>query len=68
MYTPDERWLALGAQRSVAYANVPPGAYTFRVFPSVSWDGDVPPVGTPREISLSSWSVATGVQFGVGGG
>jgi hypothetical protein len=43
------------------------GAYTFRFFPSVSWGGGVPPAGTPREISLSGWSVATGVQFGVGG-
>jgi hypothetical protein len=43
------------------------GAYTFRFFPSVSWSGDMPPVGTPREISLSNWSVGTGIQFGVGG-
>jgi hypothetical protein len=44
------------------------GAYTFRFFPSVSWGGGVPPAGTPREISLSGWSVGVGVQFGVGGG
>lgn len=43
------------------------GAYTFRSFPSVSWGNDVPPPGTPREISLSAWSLATGVQFGIGG-
>jgi hypothetical protein len=44
------------------------GAYTFRFFPSVSWGGDVPPAGTPREISLSGWSLGAGVQFGVGAG
>ncbi len=46
-------------------------AYSVRYFPSVEWRSQragVPldPV-LPRELSFSSWSLGTGIQFGVGG-
>lgn len=43
------------------------GAWTLRDFPSVQWTGSGVPLGAPREMNLSGWSVGTGVQFGVGG-
>jgi len=42
-------------------------AYSLRHFPSVQWSTDAPlPAGTPRALTLSGWSVGTGIQFGVG--
>lgn len=42
-------------------------AYWLRHFPSVQWSNGGPlPPGTPRDLTLSGWSVGTGIQFGVG--
>nr|PZN90752.1 MAG: hypothetical protein DIU52_05900 [bacterium] len=42
-------------------------AYWLRHFPSVQWSSDAPlPPGTPRALTLSGWSIGTGIQFGVG--
>lgn len=47
-------------------------AYTVRSFPSVEWrsvDRSTPlNPALPRKLSLSGWTVGTGVQFGIGGG
>lgn len=46
------------------------GAYSVRSFPSVEWRSvsrTTPlPTTLPRELSLSSWTLAFGVQFGIG--
>jgi hypothetical protein len=46
------------------------GAYSVRHFPSVEWSSlqfSVPlDTGLPRELSFSSWTIGTGVQFGLG--
>lgn len=42
-------------------------AYWLRHFPSVQWSTGAPlPPGTPRALTLSGWSIGTGIQFGVG--
>lgn len=45
-------------------------AYSIRSFPSVEWravsSGTSLPLNLPRELSLSGWSVAVGVQFAMG--
>jgi len=43
------------------------GAYALRHFPSVQWspDGPLAP-DIPRSLTLSGWSLGTGIQFGIG--
>jgi hypothetical protein len=43
------------------------GAYSVRHFPSLEWTGPALPANIPRELTLSGWSVTTGIQFGIGG-
>lgn len=38
-------------------------AYTIRSFPSVEWSGGPLPDQVPRDLQLSGWSLATGIQF-----
>lgn len=37
--------------------------YAARYFPSVEWDSDPLPAGTPRDLGISGWYLGTGVQF-----
>jgi len=54
--------IALGSMTLFAEA-----AYALRHFPSVQWSADGPlPPDTPRALTLSGWSVGTGIQFGIG--
>jgi hypothetical protein len=47
------------------------GAYSIRSFPSVEWRSVQMGIsldrGLPRELSFDSWSIGTGIQFGMGG-
>ncbi len=43
------------------------GAYALRHFPSVQWSPDGPLAPEiPRSLTLSGWSLGTGIQFGIG--
>ncbi|HUF75192.1 MAG TPA: hypothetical protein VMM35_02895 [Longimicrobiales bacterium] len=46
------------------------GAYSIRSFPSVEWrslQSGIPlDRGLPRDLSFTSWSIGTGIQFGMG--
>ncbi|HLA63920.1 MAG TPA: two-component regulator propeller domain-containing protein, partial [Rhodothermales bacterium] len=67
----DRGWLALGAQRSVAYANVPPGAYTLRVR-AANGDGQWTPVGLSLPVVIAPpwwatwWARTLGLLLAIG--
>lgn len=38
------------------------GAWMARSFPSVAWDSDALPAGTPRALRVSGWNISAGLQ------